>query len=269
LLTSSAILVHLTGGLIESHFHFLVIVPLLTLYGVWSIFLIAIGYVAVHHGVLAQLDPTAVFNHPQAWRQPWKWALIHAVYVLGASATALVAWRATEERALRDSLTQLPNTESFLEQALRARSRAKRRGEHVGILYLDLDGFKRVNDTLGHGAGDQLLMSVGHRLRMVLRDSDVAARLGGDEFALLLEDVRCIAAGETVAARVIQSLNEPFTIKGRPVTISANVGISISDSDGVKHPEELLKEADNAMYGAKGSGKDRYKTSSLAPLAVT
>jgi diguanylate cyclase (GGDEF)-like protein len=269
LLTSSALLVHLTGGLIESHFHFFVIVPLLTLYGDWSVFLLAIGYVAVHHGVFAQLDPTAVFNHPEAWRQPWKWALIHAVYVLGASATALVAWRATEERALRDSLTQLPNTESFLEQAHRARARAKRRREHLGILYLDLDGFKRVNDTLGHGAVDQLLMSVGDRLRMVLRDSDVAARLGGDEFALLLEDVASIAAGETVAARVIQTLNEPFTIKGRPVTISASVGISISDSDGAKHPEELLKEADDAMYGAKGSGKGRYKTSSLAPLAVT
>jgi hypothetical protein len=120
LLTSSALLVHLTGGLIESHFHFFVIVPLLTPYGDWSVFLLAIGYVAVHHGVFAQLDPTAVFNHPQAWRQPWKWALIHAVYVLGASATALVAWRATEERALRDSLTQLPITESFLEQAHRS-----------------------------------------------------------------------------------------------------------------------------------------------------
>jgi hypothetical protein len=72
LLTSSGLLVHLTGGLIESHFHFFVIVPLLTLYGDWSVFLVAIGFVAIHHGVFAQLDPTAVFNHPEAWRQPWK-----------------------------------------------------------------------------------------------------------------------------------------------------------------------------------------------------
>jgi GGDEF domain-containing protein len=84
-----------------------------------------------------------------------------------------------------------------------------------------------------------------------------------------LEDVLSIATGETVAARVIQSLNEPFTIKGRPVTTSASVGISISDSDGVKHPEELLKEADDAMHGAKGSGKGRYKASRSAPLAAT
>jgi diguanylate cyclase (GGDEF)-like protein len=268
LLTSSALLVHLTGGLIESHFHFFVIVPLLTLYSDWSVFLLAISYVAVHHGVIAQLDPTGVFNHPEAWRQPWKWALIHAIYVLGASATALVAWRATEERALRDSLTQLANTESFLEQAHRAYSRAKRRGEHVGVLYLDLDGFKGVNDTLGHGAGDQLLMSVGDRLRMALRGSDVAARLGGDEFAVLLDEIPSATAGEAVAARIIQSLSEPFTIKGRSVTISASVGISISDSRGAKQLEELLKEADDAMYGAKGLGKGRYKTSSLAPLPV-
>jgi diguanylate cyclase len=269
LLISSALLVHLTGGLIESHFHFFLVVPLLTLYGDWSVFLLAIGFVAVHHGVFAQLDPTAVFNHPEAWRQPWKCALIHAVYVLGASATALVAWRATEERALRDSLTQLPNSESFLDQAHRARARALRRGQHLGILYLDLDGFKGVNDTLGHGAGDQLLMSVGDRLRMVLRDSDVAARLGGDEFAVLLDDIPNVAAGEMVAARIIQSLNEPFTIKGRSVTISASVGLSISDSEGLKKPDELVKEADDAMFVAKGLGKGRYKTSGPAPLAVT
>jgi diguanylate cyclase (GGDEF)-like protein len=188
--------------------------------------------------------------------------------VLGASATALVAWRATEERALRDSLTQLPNTESFLEQAHRARARAMRRREFLGVLYIDLDGFKGVNDTLGHGAGDQLLMSVGDRLRMALRDSDVAARLGGDEFAVLLESIPNIEAGEKVAARVTKSLNEPFTIKGRSVTISASVGISISDSEGLKKPEDLLKEADDAMYTAKGLGKGGHKES-RTPIAVT
>ena len=114
-----------------------------------------------------------------------------------------------------------------------------------------------------------MLMGVGDRLRMVLRDSDVAARLGGDEFAVLLDDIPNVAAGETVAARIIQSLHEPFTIKGRSVTISASVGLSISDSEGLKKPDELVKEADDAMYVAKGLGKGRYKTSGPAPLAVT
>jgi diguanylate cyclase (GGDEF)-like protein len=260
LLASSALLVHLTGGLIESHFHFFVVVPLLTLYGDWSIFLIAIAFVAVHHGVLAQLDPEAVFNHPDAWRQPWKWALIHATYILGASATALVAWRATEERALRDSLTQLANAESFLEQARRALARARRRRERFAILYVDLDGFKGINDTLGHSAGDQLLISVADRLRITLRGGDIAARLSGDEFAILLEDVSTLEAADLVAVRVMRTLCEPFTLRGREVIISASVGIAVSDIQDRTTPEDLLKEADGAMYGAKRLGPGRRQT---------
>ncbi len=111
-----------------------------------------------------------------AWRQPWKWALIHAVYGLGASAIALVAWRATEERALRDLLTQLPNTESFLEQAYRARARAKQRREHLGSSISTWMDSRRSMTRSATVQGDQLLMSMGDRLRMVLRDSNVAAR---------------------------------------------------------------------------------------------
>ena len=268
LLTCSALLVHLTGGLIESHFHFFVIVPLLTLYSDWLVFLLAIAFVAIHHGIFAQLAPMAVFNHPEAWRHPWKWASIHAAYVLGASGTALVAWRATEERALRDSLTQLSNAESFLEQVRRARARAQRRGHHVGLLYLDLDGFKSVNDTLGHSAGDQLLMSAGDRLRNSIRDSDVGARLGGDEFAILVDDISGIKDAEVVAARILGALSVPFTVKRQSVAISASAGLSISDSEGSKQAEELLKEADEAMYAAKKAGKGQYKTSASASPAL-
>jgi diguanylate cyclase (GGDEF)-like protein len=268
LLSSSALLVHLTGGLIESHFHFFVVVPLLTLYGDWSVFLLAIAFVALHHGVLAQWDPQAVFNHPAAWRQPWKWALVHAAYILGASGTALIAWRATEERALRDSLTQLANAESFFEQAHRARARARRRRERFAVLYIDLDGFKQVNDVLGHSAGDQVLVSVGDRLRVSLRDSDIAARLGGDEFAVLLEDVPTRDAGEAVASRVLHALGEPFILKGRSVSISASGGLAVSDSEGDKVPEELVKEADEAMYRAKRLGKGHHGMSPETSLVV-
>ncbi|HYZ46123.1 MAG TPA: GGDEF domain-containing protein [Actinomycetota bacterium] len=267
LLTSSALLVHFTGGLIESHFHFFLVVPLLTLYADWSVFLLAISYVAVHHGVFAQLDPTAVFNHPSAWRDPWKWALIHAGYVLGASGTALVAWRATEERALRDSLTQLPNAESFMEQAYRARARAQRRRERLGMIYLDLNGFKQVNDTLGHGAGDTVLMGVADRLRISLRDTDVAARLGGDEFAILLEDLPMDTAVAGVVARIEHALAQPFTVKGRSVSISASTGVVVSDPDRVERPEDLLREADAAMYEAKRDGR-RPSRADHTPEAV-
>jgi diguanylate cyclase len=267
LLTSSAFLVHLTGGLIESHFHFFVVVPLLTLYGDWSVFLVAVTFVALHHGVLAQLDPEAVFNHPDAWRQPWKWALIHAGYIVGASATALVAWRATEERALRDSLTQLANAEAFLEQSHRAHARARRRKERFAILYFDLDGFKKVNDTLGHSAGDQLLISVGDRLRVSLRGSDVAARMGGDEFAILLDDIHAAAEAELVASRVIHALSEPFILKGRSITVSASLGLALSDVEGRTTPQDVLKEADRAMYRAKRLGNGWYETSTSVSLA--
>ena len=268
LLSCSALLVHLTEGLIESHFHFFVMVPLLTLYSDWSVFLLAIGYVALHHGVFGVLEPKAVFAHAEAWRAPWKWALIHAGYVLGASAAAVVTWRATEERALRDSLTHLSNAESFLEQAKRALSRAARRGEHVAILYLDLDGFKKVNDSHGHAAGDELLISVGRRLRELLRESDVAARLGGDEFVVLLDDIHTMQGAETVACRLLEALDEPVKVKGHMVAVSASVGIAVSDSTRHEDPEVLLKEADDAMYVAKNSGKGAYQFSPNASLAL-
>lgn len=268
LLTSSALMVHLTGGLIESHFHFFIVVPLLTLYSDWSVFLLAIAYVAVHHGVFGQLQPAAVFNHSAAWREPWRWALLHAAYVLGASIAALVAWRATEERALRDSLTQLPNAESFLEQAHKARARAGRRHERFGILFLDLDGFKAVNDTLGHAAGDQLLVGVADRLRVVLRDADTPARLGGDEFAILLDNVPAVTAAELVASRLVNALKEPFTIRRRSVSVSASVGIAISDPKGERKIDDLLKEADEAMYAAKSAGSGHVSMSSDASPAL-
>jgi diguanylate cyclase (GGDEF)-like protein len=268
LLSSSALIVHLTGGLIESHFHFFVIVPLLTLYSDWSVFLLAIGFVAVHHGVFGMLEPHAVFAHPEAWKAPWKWALIHATYVLAASGAALVAWRATEERALCDSLTQLANAESFLEQTNRALARAARRGEHVGVLCLDLDGFKKINDTFGHAAGDALLVGVAQRLQGLLRSSDIAARFGGDEFAVLLENVETLKGAQSVASRLLEAIDEPFEVKSRPVHVSGSLGIAVSDSKRHRGSEALLKEADDAMYTAKISGKGGYRISPNASSSL-
>ena len=268
LLSSSALIVHLTGGLTESHFHFFVIVPLLTLYADWPVFLLAIGFVAVHHGVFGLLQERAVFNHPEAWSEPWKWALVHAAYVLAASAAAIVSWRANEERVLRDGLTQLPNASSFFEQANRARARAMRRSEHFGVLSVDLDGFKKVNDTLGHAAGDQLLIGVGDRLRASVRDSDIPARLGGDEFAILLENIDSLEQAERIASRVIQVLAQPFKLKGQLVSISASLGLGVSDGEGRSAPNDVLKEADDAMYVAKRATDRHYAASPHASLVL-
>jgi diguanylate cyclase (GGDEF)-like protein len=121
---------------------------------------------------------------------------------------------------------------------------------------MDLDAFKSVNDSLGHAAGDELLVLVAGRLRRWLRPSDTAARFGGDEFAVLLEDLETPTAAPTVADRILESLHEPFTIQGQEVNIGASIGISTSAHPG---SDDLLRNADLAMYRAKGIGKGRHQ----------
>ena len=123
LVTSSAVLVHLSGGYVEAHFHFFVVLGIITLYQSWVPFLLAIAYVVVHHGVLGTIDPTAVYNHPDAWANPWKWAFIHGAFVFASSAAYLAAWRLTEYQALHDSLTLLPNRALFYDRVDNASSR--------------------------------------------------------------------------------------------------------------------------------------------------
>ena len=109
LITCSALLVHLWGGVIEAHFHFFVMIGLLTLYQDWVPFLLAIGYVVLHHGVIGVLQPHSVYSNPQAAAHPWRWALIHGGFVLAASLTHVASWRTNEQQLLRDPLTGLPN----------------------------------------------------------------------------------------------------------------------------------------------------------------
>ena len=397
LLTSSALLVHLSGGMIEAHFHFFVVVGLLTLYQDWSPFLVAIGFVVLHHMVLGALAPTAVFSHPGAWRSPWKWALIHGVFVLASSSAYIVAWRVNErsralaeesfrklrsseerfrsmvqnaldaivvldedlyfryqspavrrvigyapedladtqglslvhpddeERARRavedmlaepgasialevrcrhkngtyrwldarasnlledpnvcgivvnfrdvserkaleqkltqqafyDALTGLANRILLSDRIASALQRSSRHGRPVSLLYVDLDGFKLVNDTLGHEAGDALLKEMSQRLCEGLREVDTPARLGGDEFAVLLDEADREGA-ELVARRIVSSLTEPVAIFGNAVRVGCSVGLYVAD-DPSELPGDLLRKADVAMYVAKRDGKGCYK----------
>ena len=168
--------------------------------------------------------------------------------------------KASEERltrqALHDSLTGLPNRTLFAD---RVRMASKRRSAFgFAIVYLDLDGFKLVNDTLGHAAGDLVLIEVARRLERILRAGDTLARLGGDEFALLCEDV-----GEQevrpVADRVIDEMSRPIDVHGRPINQAASIGIAVYGPDGIPvEPDEMLGDADLAMYRAKAAGKSRY-----------
>src|SRR3954464_3154679 len=159
-------------------------------------------------------------------------------------------------QAFHDSLTGLPNRALFLDRLELARARSRRAGSPIAVLFMDLDSFKNVNDSLGHAAGDELLVLVAGRLRRWLRPSDTAARFGGDEFAVLLEDLDTSTAAQAVAQRVLDSLHEPFAIQGQEVLCGASIGIASSGHPG---SDDLLRNADLAMYRAKGLGKGRFQ----------
>jgi diguanylate cyclase (GGDEF)-like protein len=517
LLTSSAVLVHLSGGLIEMHFHYFVIVGVVALYQDWRPFLIAIAYVVLQHGVAGVIDPTAVYDHAGAIRNPWQYAALHGFFILGMSGTGLVSWRLNEallrdsadreerlaeaqavarigsweldlatgrqvwsdelyrlfdvdprtavvsansmldrvhpddqqvlarlrasfnsgtpsaldfriiladgsvrwvhargavkewrggtpavmsgtvqditerkraeaevldtlsllnatldstadgilvvdldgrirsfnrkfvemwnvpesvlaagdnERALscvlsqikdpetflakvrelfaqpevnshdliefrdgrtierysqaqrvdgvpvgrvwsfrditervrlerelahqafHDSLTGLANQALFADRVRHALARATRHQTHLAVLFIDLDDFKTVNDSLGHIAGDALLMAVAERLGNCVRATDTAARLGGDEFALLLEDLHSEDEATALADRLIATINEPFLIAGREIVVGGSIGIAFDDVGTTTG--QLLRNADIAMYTAKRGGKRRY-----------
>jgi diguanylate cyclase (GGDEF)-like protein len=257
LITASAMLVHLSNGYIEAHFHFFVMIGVLTLYQDWVPFLVAIGYVVVHHGLGGLLAPASVYSHGDAIAHPWRWALIHGGFVLAASAAHIVAWRTNENQLLRDPLTGLPSRVLFNNRLSQALERLQRRqGRYVAVLFLDLDRFKVINDSLGHTAGDKLIEAVAERLRHSLRRHETVARFGGDEFAILCEDISDEQDAIAVGERVLRSFATPFHLAHGDSTSSASLGIALS-ADPDQNVEELIRDADAAMYRAKEAGGGR------------
>ena len=182
---------------------------------------------------------------------------------IAGSMTDITARKDLEERLRReaqfDSLTTLPNRSYATDLLRRAIARAKRnREQQFGVLFLDCDRFKVVNDSLGHHAGDSLLRLVAGRLNGCVRPGDVVARLGGDEFVVILEGVKDEAEAIAVAERIQHSLAQPFYLDGRELFMSVSVGIAMSQP-GVEHPEDYLRDADLAMYRAKLRGRARHE----------
>ncbi|HJU39682.1 MAG TPA: EAL domain-containing protein, partial [Tahibacter sp.] len=158
-----------------------------------------------------------------------------------------------------DTLTGLPNRTLLGERLGHAIMRARRNGRHVAVLFLDLDRFKHVNDSMGHAAGDRMLKAAGSRLRAHVREADTVARLGGDEFTVVLEDVRDAAEAEEVAMKLIAAFAEPLALDaGQEVVISPSIGISLYPQHA-QVPTDLLKFADTAMYQAKEHGRNTFK----------
>ncbi|MDQ9169651.1 diguanylate cyclase [Oxalobacteraceae bacterium R-40] len=160
-------------------------------------------------------------------------------------------------QATHDALTGLPNRILFSDRLAQSINHASRNAEKIAILFLDLDGFKKVNDSFGHGVGDNLLHSVADRLKGCLRDGDSLARLGGDEFTMIVSGNAADTGVRSVANKVIQQLTTPFDIEGNELRIGTSVGISIFPDDGEK-VDELLEKADAAMYQAKAQGGKSY-----------
>jgi diguanylate cyclase (GGDEF)-like protein/PAS domain S-box-containing protein len=376
LLTASAILVHLMEGRIEAHFHFFVMVTILSTYEEWFPYLLGVAYVVLHHGLAGVIEPSSVYDHAAAIEDPWKWAGVHALFIGALGAANIVGWRLNEEvrykmrrseerfrmafddapigmalidrkgrflrvnrrlgeltgydpdamlafsldqldayeerwrpgeeageherhfrrsddttgwclwqwtlveegeetyyvchfldvtrrkqaetelsyQAHHDSLTGLPNRTQFA----RRLGAALEGGAGLAVAFVDIDDFKVINDSLGHGAGDRLLGVVAERLRRVLRPGDLLARFGGDEFTALLEGVKDSAHALRVAERLAGALRAPFELDGEQRFITASVGVTVSGpGPGRSDAEELLRDADAAMYRAKELGKAR------------
>lgn len=202
----------------------------------------------------------------------YRWMLSRAVVVRDASGKAyrivglqtdISGRKYTEEKllhdALHDALTGLPNRVLFMERLSHALSLGKRRRNYsFAVLFLDLDRFKLINDSLGHAVGDQLLIAIARRLEKHLRVGDTVARLGGDEFTILLEDIKDVSITTNIADRLQEELTMPFYLDGHEVFTSASIGIA-SSTIGYECAEDLLRDADIAMYRAKALGKARYE----------
>ncbi|MBI4969527.1 MAG: EAL domain-containing protein [Rhodospirillales bacterium] len=168
----------------------------------------------------------------------------------------------TEERirnlAYFDVLTGLPNRRLFNDRLAVAINMARRHQQHLAVMFLDLDLFKRINDSLGHSVGDQVLVEMAARLKACVRDSDTVARMGGDEFTILQAEIEGAEDSARLARRIIESVTQPFLIEGRELYLTTSIGISVYPEDG-DQTEVLVKNADTAMYRAKDLGRNSYQ----------
>ena len=169
---------------------------------------------------------------------------------------------ALTHRALHDALTGLPNRELFFDRVEQALARARRRTVPLAVLFVDLDGFKQVNDVHGHEAGDAVLVEAGDRLRALVRTADTVARYGGDEFTVLAEDVGDVEAAQHLGERIADELSRPYP---GGLAVGASVGIAFTANPAATTPDGLIRRADHAMYRSKRPGAQRAEVSRVRP----
>ena len=199
-----------------------------------------------------------------------RWVEVHAELVdlgddgkrLRGFAQDITERKATEKKLFNlahyDNLTGMPNRVLVLDRLQQALRRARRKAGQVAVLFLDLDQFKKVNDTLGHDAGDRTLVDAAVRLQGLFRERDTVARIGGDEFVIVLEDFERVSDVIASASKVIDAFHDPLMVSGREFVLTASIGIALSPQDGAT-AHDLLRNADTAMYHAKNKGRDGYQ----------
>ncbi len=277
LMVISTSLVHISGGYIEAHFHFFVMIPIVALYESWVPFAISVWLVLIHHGIAGSLNPSDVYNHPAAEAHPWVWAGVHALAIFAACLGAVVNWKAQERlrqaeadmagqlvhQANHDPLTGLPNRTLFMDRLEQAMLLGAREDRTTSVLMLDMDGFKEVNDMFGHGNGDVVLVEVAHRLAGRIRPHDTVTRMGGDEYAVLLVGMDGEQAEET-SRRLDDALGRPFDLGGVQVDLEVSIGIATGrpGDDAMT----VMRKADTAMYHAKEQRLGRAHFSEDNPM---
>jgi diguanylate cyclase (GGDEF)-like protein len=210
-------------------------------------------------------------GHPERWLvvgeprgvapfKPQDSRLLDAIVAVGSG--ALENARLVDQmkhQVFHDALTGLPNQLLFEERVNYALAQQRRSEGKIAVLFIDLDRFKRVNDSLGHPAGNELLRQVSRRLSAVVRSSDTVARMGGDEFTLLLSDMRSAGEAELVAEKILAAFRHPFVLQGQELFVTPSIGVAVGPDDGAR-PSLLLKNADTAMYRAKDRGRNCFET---------
>jgi diguanylate cyclase (GGDEF)-like protein len=218
------------------------------------------------YGKVARTGESMRFEHPAAAMQRYFDVFAFRIGGKGSNRVGIlfkdISERKKSERALirtahYDKLTGLPNREMFQDFFTRALARAERSKQSLGLLFLDLDGFKEVNDSFGHRAGDELLQLVARRLSECVRSGDLVSRIGGDEFTVVLEHCRAQNLKE-VAEKIIQQIEQPFDLDGKTAYISTSIGIATYPECGASQ-DTLMQMADAAMYAAKNGGKAQYR----------